>query len=134
MSSLRIKIIQPTRIVLDTECDHCIIPGSAGDFGVSVDHTPFISIIRPGTITIYKKESKQLLAVHDGFVTVENNVVRIVAEVVELQSEIDSSRAQSAQQRAEERLKSEQQAEVDHRRAEISLKRALARIQTIKET
>ena len=133
--SLRLKIIQPTRTVIDTECEHVIIPGVAGDFGVSQEHTPFMTKIRPGTLIIYyddKKKKKETMAIHDGFVTIEKNTVRIVCEIIETQKEIDKARAEKSKKRAEERMSSSDPV-TDYRRAESSLKRALARIQTISD-
>ena len=132
MTPLRIKIIQPSRIVLDTTCDHCIVPGSAGDLGIYINHTPIISTIRPGTLIIYNGDKKDYYAIHDGFLAVEGNVVRIACEVIEKKNEIDKSRAEASQQRATERLSSKN-VDIDYRRAEISLKRSLARIQTLSD-
>ncbi|MBW6516128.1 MAG: ATP synthase F1 subunit epsilon [Candidatus Cloacimonetes bacterium] len=133
--SLHLKIIQPTRTIIDTECEHVIIPGIAGDFGVSPEHTPFMTKIRPGTLIVYykdKKINKDVFAIHDGFVTIEKNTVRIVCEVIELYQEIDKNRAEKARKRAEDRMAATD-AEIDYRRAELSLKRALARIQSISD-
>jgi F-type H+-transporting ATPase subunit epsilon len=134
--SLRLKIIQPTRTVLDTECDHVIIPGIEGDFGVSAEHTPFLTKIRPGALTVFyqdPKKKKDTFAIHDGFVSIENDTIRIVSEVIERESEIDRNRAEKAKKRAEERMISESKEDVDFRRAESSLKRAFARIQAISD-
>lgn len=134
MSKVRVKIIQPTRIVMDKECDHTIIPGSDGDFGVSAGHTPLITTIRPGILMIYNNNSvTEQYALHDGFVTVEEDIVRIVCEIVETKDEIDINRAEKAQKRARERLNTQSQ-DIDYRRAETSLARALARINTVKES
>lgn len=133
--SLHLKIIQPFRTVIDTDCEHVIIPGVAGDFGVSADHTPFMTKIRPGTLIVYyegKNKEKEVFAIHDGFVTVEKNVVRVVCEVIERHKEINKDRAEKARKRAEERMSSTQE-NIDYRRAESALKRSLVRIQTISE-
>ena len=133
--SLHLKIIQPTRTVVDTECEHVIVPGIAGDFGVSPEHTPFMTKIRPGSLIVYYKDknrNKDIFAIHDGFVTVEKDTVRIVCEVIEIHQEIDKTRAEKAKKRAEDRMATTN-ADIDYRRAELSLKRALARIQTISD-
>lgn len=130
--SLRIKIIQPHRIVLETECDHVIIPGLDGDLGVYPGHTPLLTSIRPGCMSIYKGNSALTYAIHDGFVTIEKDVIRIACEIIESMDEIDHKRANNAKQRAETRLKSTEP-DIDFRRAESSLRRAIARLQALKE-
>ncbi len=132
MSKVRVKIIQPTRVVMNEECDHVIVPGSAGDFGVYTGHTPIITTIRAGILLIYNGNKAESYAIHDGFVTVEDDVVRIVCEVIETKDEIDINRAEKAQKRARERL-NVQSEDIDYRRAETALSRALARINTIKD-
>lgn len=133
--SLQLKVIQPNRTVKDTECEHVIVPGVDGDFGISAEHTPFITKLRPGTLTVFydnQKKKKDTLAVHDGFVTVENNTIRIVSEIVEKSNEIELSRAEKAKKRAEERMAAEE-SDIDYRRAESALKRAITRIQAVSE-
>lgn len=129
--SIRVKIIQPVKIKTDGYFDHVIIPGCEGDFGVSSEHTPFITKIRPGILTLYKDNTTSKLAIHDGFVTVENNQVWILCDTIEEENEIDAERAQAARKRAENRLKSTE-TNIDFRRAEAALHRAIARLTIIK--
>jgi len=127
MSKINIQVIQPTQTKISGEYDHIIIPGIEGDFGVSSEHTPFITKIRPGILHLYKGMEITDYAIHDGFVTVENNIIKIVCETIESSSEIKTKRAESSKERAEKRLKSSSE-DIDFRRAEASLKRALVRL------
>ena len=127
--SLHLKVIQPHRVVVDTECDHVIIPGIAGDLGVSLGHTELLTKIRPGTLTVYNKDKKTYYAIHDGFVTIEKDTVRIVCEIIECGNEINKERAEQAKKRAEDRIKAAA-ADTDFRRAESALRRAVARLQS----
>jgi len=127
MEKIKIKIIQPQKIVLETECDNVIIPGKDGDFGVYTGHTPFISVIRPGIMEIYNDQEVNKFAIHDGYVTVENDLITILCEIIEKAEDIDKNRAEAARKRAEERIKSNKD-ETDFRRAEMALKKSMARI------
>lgn len=128
MSKIHIKVIQPDQIRIDKDFDHIIVPGVDGDFGISLDHTPFITKLRSGVLQLFQNESIQEYALHDGFVTVENNNVVIVCDTIEAKDDIDVVRARSAKERAEKRLKSSDE-NVNFRRAESSLKRALIRLE-----
>ena len=132
MSKINIQVIQPTQIKISGEYDHIIIPGVEGDFGVSSEHTPFITKLRPGILHLYNDTKITVYAIHDGFVTVENNIIKIVCETIESSSEIKTKRAESSKERAEKRLK-DSSAEIDFRRAEASLKRALVRLSLTKK-
>ena len=128
MSKIHIKVIQPTQIRIDKKYDHIIVPGVDGDFGISFDHTPFITKIRTGVLQLFQNENCEEYAIHDGFVTVENNIVTIVCDTIEKKDEIDIARAKASRGRAEERLKSSKE-NINFRRAEASLKKALVRLE-----
>ena len=127
MSNIHLEVIQPQKTKIKDDFEHVIVPGIEGDFGVSENHTPFITIIRPGILSLYRGEKPEKYAIHDGFVTVENNKVTIVCEAIEKNDEIDIERAKAAKERAEKRIK-EKNEDVDFRRAEMALKRALVRL------
>jgi len=128
MAKIKVEVIEPTQYKIQDEFDHIIIPGIDGDFGVDQDHTAFITKIRPGLLHLYKGNKVTRYAIHDGFVTVEDNHVVIVCDTVEKSSEIDIKRARSAKERAEKRLKSSGK-EIDFRRAEFALKKSLIRLE-----
>jgi len=127
MSKIHIKVIQPNQIRIDKEYDHVIVPGVDGDFGISFDHTPFITKIRTGVLQLFQNENCEEYAIHDGFVTVENNVITIVCDTIEKKDEIDIARAKASRERGPERLKSSKE-NINFRRAEASLKKALVRL------
>ena len=130
MAKVNLKIVQPHKIFIDADYDQLIIPGVDGDFGVLEGHTPFITQIRPGILTVINGENSHEYAIHDGFVTVENNKVTIICEIIEESNQIDIKRAEAAKKRAEERLKA-QKGDINYRRAEYALKRAIARIELV---
>ena len=127
MSKIHIKVIQPTHIRIDKEYDNVIVPGVDGDFGIFFDHTPFITKIRTGVLQLFNNDDCEEYAIHDGFVTVENNIVTIVCNTIERKDEIDIARAKASKERAEERIKSSKD-DINFRRAEASLKKALIRL------
>jgi len=131
MAKLKIKVIKPTGIVLTEEGDQVILPGSEGDFGVLIGHTTFITKLRPGVIELFSGKNKNQYAIHDGFVTVENDEITIVTDTFETESMIDKDRAIHAKERAEKRLKDVNNKEIDFNRANFALKRSVARITTI---
>ncbi len=127
MDKVLLEIIQPTTTKINAEFDQLIIPGIDGDFGVLPDHTPFMTIIRPGILSMINGSDIKEYSIHDGFVTVENNHVKIVCEIIESADEIDKNRAEESKSRAEKRLKTIKE-KIDYRRAEISLRKAMARL------
>ena len=68
------------------------------------------------------------MAVSGGFAEVGRERVTVLAETAERAEEIDIQRAESSQQRAEERLARRYEEEVDVVRAQSALSRALNRL------
>ena len=134
MPNIQLQIIMPSFIKFNDFIDSAMMPGIEGDFEVLEDHSPFMTKLRPGILKVIKNEQPTYFAMHDGFVTVENNKVLILSETCEGKHEIDLKRAIEAKQRAEKRLAELNQSDIDFRRAEIALKRAISRIDTVKHT
>src|ERR1700726_2229793 len=51
---VQFELVSPERLILSTEVEMVVVPGSEGNFGVLPGHAPLISTIRPGTIDIYE--------------------------------------------------------------------------------
>ena len=127
---ISMRIIHPHKIKLEKKFESVIIPGIDGDFTVLKGHTPFITRLRSGILSTFvgSPQKKQDYAIHDGFVTVENDEVVIVCDRVESKDEVDAKRAEKSKKRAQKRLAAEAASDVDFRRAEFALKRSLSRL------
>src|SRR6516162_9356000 len=123
-----LTIVTPERSVVHEQADELQIPGAEGYLGVLPGHAPLFSELKVGEVGYRKGETWFFLAVAWGFVEVQSNQVRILAETAERAQEIDVDRANRAKQRAEERI-SKGGDDVDYRRALVALERALIRIQ-----
>ena len=128
-----LKVILPNGIKIDQESDSVTLPGIDGDFCVLEGHTSFMTKIRPGVMTIEKNAKETLYAMHDGFVTVEDDLIIVVCDRMETAQEIDKARAESSLDRAKKRLRDDNKSETNFRRAEFALKRAMSRITAITE-
>src|SRR3984893_1147863 len=51
---VQFELGSPERLILSTEVEMVVVPGTEGNFGVLPGHAPLISTIRPGTIDIYE--------------------------------------------------------------------------------
>jgi len=131
-SKLHLKITTPLGVFLEKSVDEIVIPGSEGYFGVQYGHTPFITSIIPGVLTVYYKEYKEKYSIHNGFVIVDIDKISILTETIEKPDGIDINRAEEAKKRAERRLR-EKKEDTDFRRAEAALRRAVARLQSVEK-
>ncbi len=127
-----LKIITPDRIFYEEEVSMVEFNTIEGEVGIYKDHIPMTMIIAPGILTITKGDEVQDAALHAGFAEVLPEKVTILAEIIEWPTEIDVARAEESKTRAEERIK-ENAPGTDMKRAELSLRRAVARIQAVRE-
>ena len=125
---LRVEICAPERESRVMEAIEIIAPGLEGQFTVLPDHTPFLSVLTAGVLTVCDAdEQEHLFAVNGGFVEVNQNQVVVLAMTAEASDEVDAARAEAARDRALKRL-DKPGSEIDLTRAEVALKRAIARL------
>jgi len=126
--SIDLTIVTPERAVVREQVDELQIPGAEGYLGILPGHAPLFSELKVGEVGYRKGETWFFLSVAWGFVEVQSNQVRILAETAERAHEIDIDRAIRAKERAEDRI-AKGGDDIDYRRALVSLERALIRIQ-----
>ena len=129
MDKLELDIVTPERRVLAEEVHEVIVPGTDGYMGVRPGHAPLMAVLQVGELTYRDDSGQHVMAVSGGHVEVLRTSVTVLAATAEKADEIDVERAQKAQQRAEQRLKSPD-ADTDVVRAQIALARALNRLST----
>jgi F-type H+-transporting ATPase subunit epsilon len=95
----------PERLVLDEEVEEVTAPGTVGEFGVLPNHTTFLSSLQPGRFMYKRGGQAYVLALGGGFAEVVDNVMTVLADSVEIASEINVARARLALQRAQESLR-----------------------------
>lgn len=127
MSTLRLKVITPTRIFIDTDVTMVEFNTTEGILGIYPNHIPLTAIIAPGVLRIHNDNDIKEAALLSGFVEILDDSVTIMAEACEWPDEIDENRAMDAKIRAERRLGGMEDGS-DIARAELALKRALVRI------
>lgn len=127
MSSFLLEIVTPERKVYAEDVNMVIVKGTEGEMGILANHIPLVTPLKIAAVTIKKDRAEEVIAVNGGFLEVRKDKVVILAESAELPGDIDINRAESAKQRAEQRLGGKRD-ESDYRRAELALQRALNRI------
>ncbi len=100
-----LDIVTPRGVVFQGEVEHVRAPGVQGSFGVLDGHTPFITPLEIGEIDVRAEGGdEKIFATSGGIADVSPGKFLLLVETAEDASEIDLERAESAQQRAVERL------------------------------
>jgi len=101
-----LSIITPERIVFEGEVKSLTAPAATGYIEILTNHSPFIALLQPGKMTITPSPKERLdMAVSGGFLEFSRNVALLLADAVELISDIDFERAQQAFDRAQELIR-----------------------------
>ena len=106
MAKLTVEIVTPEKRILSVEADEAIVPGAEGLFGVRPGHTPFLSLMEPGPLTLVEGGRKEIYFVAGGFAEVSNDKVLVLADAAEPVTGIDVEGARRRVQEATERLRS----------------------------
>lgn len=105
MAKLNVEIVTPERRLAQLPADEVIAPGADGLFGVRPGHTPYLSVMQPGPLTVRDGASQTVYFVAGGFVEVGPAAVRVLADAAEVATAIDVAAAQKRIADAEARLK-----------------------------
>ncbi len=126
---MRLEVITPHRLAVETDCDLATLPTAQGEIGVEEGHAYMMATLTPGQMRLYAGDEKQVFAISGGVVDVRPAKMIVLADAVEHVDDIDVERARKAKQRAERRLGTPAEG-VDIDRAQAALARAINRIRT----
>ena len=128
--NIRLEVVTPEKYVVDEEVQIAVAPGSLGEFGVLIGHTPFLTTLKTGVMHYTDASGAQrYVFVSGGFAEALPDKVTVLAESAERRKDIDVSRAKAAMERAQERLAQQGKTEdIDFNRAKAALERSLHRI------
>jgi F-type H+-transporting ATPase subunit epsilon len=126
---IRLKLVTPTRLLLDEEVDEVTAPGVLGQFGVLPNHIAFLTLLAPGELSYKQGGQVTRLAIGGGYAEVLNNVMTVLADAAEFAEEIDVERARRAKEQAERKMAGLNPEDREFKIAEAAVLRAAARLQ-----
>ncbi len=127
--NIKLEVVTPEHEVVNEAVQIVIAPGSLGEFGVLIGHTPFMTSLKTGEVC-YDDASgnRKCVCISGGFAEALPDKVTILAEAAEKCEDIDVQRATAAKERAEKRIADKGNADIDFIRARLALARAINRI------
>lgn len=124
---LHFALVSPERELFNGEVDHVVVPGSEGEFGVSPNHAPVMSVIKPGALKVINEGAERRIFVNGGFADVTPEGLTVLAEEALDLADVDSTQLEQQFKNAQDDLRD---ANSDAKRD--AAQRALSRIETIK--
>jgi F-type H+-transporting ATPase subunit epsilon len=124
---LDLQVVTPERELLHEQVDEVQIPAKGGYLGVLPGHAPLLGELGIGLLSYTAGGRSRHLAIHQGFLEILEDHVRVLADVSERSEEIDVERARRALDRAQQQL-TNPPIDVDPATALAAVERAQARI------
>ena len=110
-----------------------IAHGSLGDLGIALGHAPLITELKPGPIRLIKQGGEaEVFYISGGYLEVQPNMVKVLADTVQRAADLDEASAQEAVKAAEKAL-NERGAEFDYGSAAARLAEAAAQLRTVQQ-
>jgi F-type H+-transporting ATPase subunit epsilon len=102
---MQLDVVTPEKAVLSRKAIQVIAPGSAGEFGVLIGHTPFLTTLKAGQVVVETEDRDIYIAVGGGFAEIIGNRVIILAESAELAEDIKVDEVKAELEQAQDKLK-----------------------------
>lgn len=88
--TFQFELVSPERVLVSEEAKMVVVPGAGGDFGVLPKHSPLLSSIRPGVVTVTAADgSVRKIFVAGGFADVNPDICSVLAEEAVAVEELD---------------------------------------------
>lgn len=124
---LSFALVSPERELFNGDVDHVVVPGSEGEFGVSPNHAPVMSVIKPGALKVLNDGAERRIFVNGGFADVTPEGLTVLAEEAIDLEDISAEKIEQDLKAANEDLRD---ASSDAKRD--AAQRAVARLEAIK--
>jgi F-type H+-transporting ATPase subunit epsilon len=98
---MELEIATPERQLVREEVTEVQIPGKNGYMGVLPGHAPLLSELGTGVLTYTAGGRTKAISLQGGFVEVQPDIVRVLANIAQRAEEIDADKAASDLQRTE---------------------------------
>ena len=125
------RIVTPEGVYKEMDTSIINIESTDGARGVLPNHVPIVTMRKIGMMSTIENGEREEYAVAGGLFYFRDNLAEILTDAIENKKEIDVGRAESARQRAEERLGHTDDPELDYARAELALEKAMNRLRVI---
>lgn len=127
MTAFSLKIVTPDGLAYDGQAEELIVRTTSGDMGILAGHINCVASLGMGRATIVVEGKRRYAACIGGMLSVVDGKVTLVPTTFEWADQIDLSRAERSEQKAQQILADKATTQADLRVAEARLKRALVR-------
>jgi F-type H+-transporting ATPase subunit epsilon len=107
--------------------------GTIGELGITPGHTPLLTGIHPGAVTLYLEDgTEHIFYASGGFLEVQPGFVTLLADTAVRAEDLDEAQAEEARAAAE-RTMDDKNSEADFVSAAAMMSESLAQLRTLEE-
>lgn len=93
--TFKFELVTPEKLAFSAPVEMVEVPGELGDFGVLAGHAPFMSIIRPGVVTVHLADGNlSHYFIPAGYAEVNTESCTVLAEHIRDLSEVSLDEAE----------------------------------------
>ena len=104
--SVRLRLITPTRTLVEAEVEQVTAPGVAGEFGVLPQHVAFVGALDDGILAYVENGKRHHILVCGGYAEVFGKIMTVLADDAELPEEVDAEATKAELSRVQRELTS----------------------------
>lgn len=126
---MEVHIVSQEQALYQGQATIVFAPAQMGEVGILPGHSPFISTLQSGQITVREESGEeQVIYVSGGFIEVQPELVTILSDTAIRAHDVDEERLLEAKKHAEEAL-SKAKSDIDIAKAESALANATVKIE-----
>lgn len=129
--TVQVELVTPEKALFSGGADMVEAPGVEGDFGVLPKHSPFVSLLRPGTVRIHNGSEIKEIFVTSGLAQVDTEKCVILAEQVHDMATMQLAEAEKLLKEANKHLARCQKDGIDTESAAKQVKACEVLVQTV---
>lgn len=98
MSTIQVDVVSAEEQIFSGQAEFVALPGESGELGILPQHTPLISLIKPGFVRITLPETKEVkqIFVAGGVIEVQPNQVNVLADTAVRSEDLDRAKTEQA--------------------------------------
>lgn len=132
--TIHVDIVSAEQAIFSGEAERVIAPGAAGELGILPEHTPLLTLIKPGTIRILPADGgeEEVIYVSGGMMEVQPDRVTVLADTSVRAHDLDEAKAMEAERLAKEAL-ANRAGKLEVAKAQAELAQAAAQLAAIRK-
>jgi len=94
-ATIHVDVVSAEQSIFSGEAEFVVLPGEAGELGIYPRHTPLITRIKPGVVTITPAGggNKETIFVAGGILEVQPKVITVLADTAIRAHDLDEAKA-----------------------------------------